>query len=330
MFKPIKDVDIPNQLQSLLKTTTFIPVVGPQGETGPQGEVGPVGPQGPRGLPGDKGDKGDAGVIEFLPVAALPTENINSGIIYLVPVEDSAEGNRYNEYVFIDGQWEKLGEISVQVDLSKYVKFTDYASQDKAGVVQVSNLDYGVELYQGTLRVRETNDWNIINARNNGGNSPVTLSKADLTVKECLKNPLVEYSDEEKVKACETIGAVGRTEYASTSKYGVVKIGQGVKIDQSNKMLYTDFANKNVIDKRTDYYRPITPAMLDYAVKVSMTTSTETWEDKDKTKACETIGVDNLINKKVGEIETAIDEIIEIQDTLIGVGSLPSAETIEF
>lgn len=36
------------------------------------------------------------------------------------------------------------------------------------------------------------------------------------------------------------------------------------------------------------------------------------------------------LDESVGEIETAIDEIIEIQDTLIGVGSLPSAETVEF
>lgn len=90
----------------------------------------------------------------------------------------------------------------------KKVGFTDYATADKAGVVKVSSLDYGVELYNGTLRVRQPSDWNIINARSNGGNSPVTLSKADLTLKECLKNPLVEYLDDDKAKACETIGAL--------------------------------------------------------------------------------------------------------------------------
>ena len=68
MFKPIKDVDTPNQLQSLLKTTTFIPVVGltgPQGEAGPtgaQGIQGATGPQGPQGLQGPTGPQGNSGV----------------------------------------------------------------------------------------------------------------------------------------------------------------------------------------------------------------------------------------------------------------------------
>ena len=36
------------------------------------------------------------------------------------------------------------------------------------------------------------------------------------------------------------------------------------------------------------------------------------------------------LDESIADIGTAVDEIIEIQDTLIGVGSLPSAETVEF
>ena len=116
-----------------------------------------------------------------------------------------------NEYV--DVGFFRLAPLEYgKVNLPEYVKFTDIASQDKAGVIKVSSLDYGVELHNGTLRVRQPSDWNIIYARDNSRNSPVTLSKADLTLKECLKNPLVEYADEEKASACETIGAVKKVQ----------------------------------------------------------------------------------------------------------------------
>jgi hypothetical protein len=99
------------------------------------------------------------------------------------------------------------------------VSFTDIASQDKAGVVKISTIDYGLELQNGTLRVRQPSDWNIINARDNGNNSPITLSKADLALKECLINPLVEYTDEDKAKACETIGATPKPSDSWSTAY---------------------------------------------------------------------------------------------------------------
>jgi hypothetical protein len=92
-------------------------------------------------------------------------------------------------------------------DLTEYVKFTNIASPDKTGVIRVSNLDYGLELYKGDiLTIRETGEWNIINSRDNGRRSPVTLSKVDLTVKEVLTNPLVEWTDDDKAKVRALLG----------------------------------------------------------------------------------------------------------------------------
>lgn len=99
------------------------------------------------------------------------------------------------------------------------VGFTDYATEDKAGVVKISGLDYGLELYNGTLRIRPPNDWNIVYGRKNASNSPVTLEKADKVVKEVMINPRVEMTDDttdeegnvvkgEKTKACEWLGAL--------------------------------------------------------------------------------------------------------------------------
>lgn len=113
------------------------------------------------GEKGDKGDKGDAGAIKMLIVAELPQTG-QDDTIYLVPLENpDIQGNNYAEYVYINGAWELLGKIGVQVDLTDYytkqetyskgevnnlipdltdyVTNTDYATYDNAGVIKYGN-----------------------------------------------------------------------------------------------------------------------------------------------------------------------------------------------
>lgn len=120
--------------------------------------------------------KGEAGSIKFEIVQQLPTEDIKSDTIYLVPysiltvqelpstgqahtiyivestnkryiyesgqwVEISSD-NRYVEYIYINNQWEELGGINVDIDLSDYVKNTDYATNSTGGVIKFST-SYG-------------------------------------------------------------------------------------------------------------------------------------------------------------------------------------------
>lgn len=85
-----------------------------------------------------KGDKGDAGAIKMLIVAELPQTGADD-TIYLVPITPDTSGNNYAEYVYINGAWELLGKIGVQVDLTDYVKNTDYATNNKAGVLKTDS-----------------------------------------------------------------------------------------------------------------------------------------------------------------------------------------------
>lgn len=86
------------------------------------------------GEKGDKGDKGDAGAIKMIIVNSLPTTG-EEDTIYLVPITGET-GNNYEEYVYVNNQWEKLGGIQVEVDLTDYVKNTDYATASKGGVIK--------------------------------------------------------------------------------------------------------------------------------------------------------------------------------------------------
>ena len=102
------------------------------------------------GEKGETGPQGPAGQIKFLVVQTLPTENIDTSAIYLLPILDPETGNNYDEYIYVNNTWEKLGGIQVQVDLTDYVKFTDYASSSKTGVIK-TNVDVGTGMNNGKL-----------------------------------------------------------------------------------------------------------------------------------------------------------------------------------
>ena len=96
---------------------------------------------------GDKGDKGDPGAIKFKVVNELPITEIEEDTIYLVPITPDEEHNNYEEYIYVDGEWELLGKIAVHTDLTNYVQFTDYPTTQKAGVIKISN--YGTDVLTG-------------------------------------------------------------------------------------------------------------------------------------------------------------------------------------
>lgn len=56
----------------------------------------------------------------FRVVTALPTQDIEEDVVYLVPAATTGEQNTYIEYTYVNNAWEKLGEVSSTVDLSNY------------------------------------------------------------------------------------------------------------------------------------------------------------------------------------------------------------------
>ena len=57
----------------------------------------------------------------FFIVRELPTTDIKTNKIYLVPNQDGQGNNVYIEYLYVENVWEKLGEFKPEVDLSGYV-----------------------------------------------------------------------------------------------------------------------------------------------------------------------------------------------------------------
>ncbi len=69
------------------------------------------------GEKGDKGDQGEPGAVKMQIVDVLPTTG-RSDTIYLVKKEHPTERNLYEEYIYTNGDWEHIGDTSV--DLTDY------------------------------------------------------------------------------------------------------------------------------------------------------------------------------------------------------------------
>lgn len=56
--------------------------------------------------------------IKLTVVETLPTEDIDTDTIYLVPKEDTETNNIYDEYIYVNEAWEKIG--TTEIDLTNY------------------------------------------------------------------------------------------------------------------------------------------------------------------------------------------------------------------
>ena len=80
---------------------------------------------------------------------------------------------------------------------------------------------------------------------------------------------------------------------AAHDKVGVLKIGgvsYGLYIG-ANGVLTLSPASQSDIAEKTNTYKPLSPKHLDYAIKVGLTTNTETLTDAEKESACEWLSV---------------------------------------
>lgn len=272
------------------------------------------------------GPQGPPGIIEYIPCEELPTENINEKATYLVPLAEPEEDNTYAEYKYINGKWERLGGAVIKMDLSEYVKNTDYMAFQKAGVAQVSD-SFGIDAFQtggwqGYLKiVKATND-NIV--KKDESYRPIVPSNLDYAVRVSLVDSKEEWADIHKEKARTTLGAVGTTDYATGGVLdgsaiptaGIVLLNPsgvgGLSISSTNNTLIIAKATHDVINERTpsnyidngtyskNHSRPITPAVLDYAVKKALSdcklTEDDAWTDDEKTLACSLLNALNLAN----------------------------------
>lgn len=168
-------------------------------------------------------------------VEALPETGAKM-TLYLVPKEGT-NNDVYDEYIWIEqtSSFEHLGTTAV--DLTDYVKKTDYAGDNNAGVVKTSPY-FGVKVNaSGALYINKAYDADV-KAKTNSY-APLTPSTLDLAVKTGVTTNTIELTDDEKTSARTWIGAIGNADYATASKAGVFTPSSYYATAMSGQYLYT-------------------------------------------------------------------------------------------
>ncbi len=141
------------------------------------------------------------GTIKFTIVAELP-ETGEESVIYLLPTTENQDQNLYDEYIYTNGAWEKIGSAAVEVDLTDYVRNTDIASSDKAGVVKLKATE-GIWLNGDKLTINQATKENIddkINKR------PIVPANLDYAIRVGLTTNTEILTEEEKTAAQSWLG----------------------------------------------------------------------------------------------------------------------------
>ena len=137
--------------------TTLNPVFSfgiPQGIQGVQGKKGDTGAKGDKG---DKGEKGDTGtsVLDFRVVQTLPTTDISETTIYLLRNTETTGSNLYDEYVYTNSNWEKIGDtrvdISGKLDTSKVKNIASTTAGDVYDVRYINTMIGDIESLLGGI-----------------------------------------------------------------------------------------------------------------------------------------------------------------------------------
>jgi hypothetical protein len=192
---------------------------------------------------GDKGDKGDAGAINFVVVSELP-ESGSGDSIYLLP-NATGENNNFDEYIFQNGLWEKIGSAGVEVNLDDYVKNTDYASQGKPGIVDVNPTDLGVGSYPTTGLLYLVGATEAQIDEKTHFRRPIMPNMLDYAVKSGLADSKLEWTDEEKMAALLQLGS----DTTGTASYGLFPLRiEGGRIATAMPAEARHATNKKYVD----------------------------------------------------------------------------------
>lgn len=176
--------------------------------------------------------------FDVIVVQELP-ESGEKGIIYLVPKDGSAP-DTYDEYVWVTttSTFELIG--TTQVDLTGYVKNTDYANETTGGVIKTARSSFGTAVDgSGFLYAAVKTKEQYATAPTNMFMAKGTLEniKYDI-VKQGVTASTIELTDDEKTAARSWISAVGNTDYATSDTGGVIKVATSRALTVSDGYLY--------------------------------------------------------------------------------------------
>lgn len=150
-------------------------------------------------------------IVEALPEQGLPNRT------YFIPKTDQQTNDLYDEYMWVNNKWEFVGTRQIEVDLTNYVKNTDFATSTKAGVVKAS-VAGGLYINPSTGIMQVAGASPSLYKAGLSNSTPVTASVQDIatfyglakasgdTTQSKSSNAIGNYTDEAKAKIQNMLG----------------------------------------------------------------------------------------------------------------------------
>ena len=156
-------------------------------------------------------------MIVSLDVPDLWVAYVEDSNISYTYTNDETFVNELNTNGFVQVGYYKLGALETQkVDLANYIKNTDYATRDTAGVVKVA-IGTGIFLDENKrLAIDSATNEEIKNKQSY--TKPLVPARIDLVVKEGVTNNTIELTDEEKKSAHNWLGSMSKDAITLTLK----------------------------------------------------------------------------------------------------------------
>lgn len=187
-------------------------------------------------------------------VTVLPTSGISTTTIYLLATEDGEQNNYYEEYIYVNTQWELLG--TTKVDLSEYAKVADLnkVSEDVSSIkTSVSTLQTS-KVDKVTGKDLSTNDFTDNYKTQVDNNTSARHTHSNKTI---LDATTASFTTEDKTKL-DGISAYDDTEIKnqlsalSTNKQDKLTAGDNIVIENNVISSVSSGAGVNIVQTTGD------------------------------------------------------------------------------
>lgn len=231
-------------------------------------------------------------MIVTLDVPDLWVSGIAEESVAYTYVDDASLANEIKTNGSVQVGYYVLSALETQkVDLTEYVKNTDYASKEKTGVFKLGD---NMTLSNGKLYffVPTENDFK----KATRPNDHLRVSNTDIIAKYGLAyNNTVTLTDEEKASALAWLGAVANTQLAEQATAGLIKLNPhyGFGLNGSGHLYALTTGEADIAQRNKGgniSQRPIKYERLDSAVRIALTTNSEVLTDEEKTAALKWLG----------------------------------------
>lgn len=118
-------------------------------------------------------------------VSSLPTTDISTKTIYLVPKSTSGTNNLHDEYIYVKSKWEKIGDTAI--DLSNYALKSDIptVTNDLTNTLK-ANYDKAYQHSQSSHAPSNAQGNKIEVIKVNGVAQSITNKEIDLVIPQCV------------------------------------------------------------------------------------------------------------------------------------------------